>query len=96
MSVAAKTFDPAEQIRTEEDARLWLKEFEADGTSGEFASAVGDIARAYGMAQLAKQTGIPADVLFAALNRYPPDMSELAPILEAMGVSVDKPADAAE
>ncbi len=96
MPIEGNLFDPAERINSEEEASLWLKEFEQDGTPTEFVSAIGDVARAYGIVALAKQTGIPAGKLFAALNRYPPQMEDLAPILEALGVSTAKHSDAAE
>jgi probable addiction module antidote protein len=85
--VELSRFDPAENIDTPEDARLWLKQFEPDGTPTEYAGALGDVARAYGMAQLARETGIPVEQLFEALNRYPPRLEDLRPILEKLGVA---------
>lgn len=100
MTETAKRFDPAEGIRDAEEARLWLKEFESDGTPAEFVSALNDVVRAFGMARLAEEIGIPADKLFKALNRYPPRLHELRPILERLGVRPSSqsqvPKDAAE
>jgi len=97
--VELSEWDPAERIKNAKDARAWLKEFEPDGTPEEFVAALGDVARAFGMAQLAKEVGIPADQLFAALNRYPPRLDDLRPILERLGVNPPDqslPKDAAE
>jgi probable addiction module antidote protein len=98
--VELSKWDPAENIETPEDARLWLKEFEPDGTAAEFVRALGDIARAYGMAQLAKEIGISAEQLFEAVNRYPPQLAELLPLLEKLDIHPREPAaapkDAAE
>lgn len=91
-----RKWDPAERIADEDDARLWLKEFEADGTPAEFTAALGDVARALGMAQISAMTGIPAKALFEVLNGPNPEMSDLAPILEALGVSARRHSDAAE
>jgi probable addiction module antidote protein len=92
-----RKWDPAERISSIDDAKDWLKAFEDDGTPAEFTSALGDVARALGMAQIAKATGIPVKSLFEVLNQHPePGMTQLAPILEAMGIRLDRHSDAAE
>ena len=96
MTQKLSRFDPAEKIRSQDDARRWLKAFEDDGTPEEFAAALGDVARAYGMMRLAEEVGMPVDLLYAAVNRYPAELGALLPILEALGVSATKHSDAAE
>lgn len=97
MAELSRKWDPAERIANEDDARLWLSEFAADGTAPEFAAALGDVARALGMAQISRMTGIPREALFEVLNRHPaPEMSDLAPILDAFGVAANRHSDAAE
>lgn len=97
MAEPLRKWDPAERIKSPEDARDWLRQFEADGTPEEFADALGDIARAYGMMRLAEETGIPIETLYAAVNRRPIELDTLLPILEALGVKHSaSPANAAE
>jgi probable addiction module antidote protein len=70
-----------------QSSRQRLKQFEGDGSAEEFAVALGDIARAYGMMRIAEETSITVDALYAAVNGYPADLGTLLPILEAFGVS---------
>jgi probable addiction module antidote protein len=90
MSLELSKWDLAESIDSEEHARLLLEELLKDGTPAEIASVIDDIARAYGMAQLAKQTGLPVERFFTALNRVPgPNMVELLELAAALGANVD-------
>ena len=67
-----KTFpyDVAEQLRTPEEMAAyldaWLSDFPED--SAGIARAIGDVARAKGMSQLARDTGLSRESLYKALS----------------------------
>lgn len=85
-----REWDAAEVIRDAEDVHIYLEESAKSGDPAEIANAINSVARAYGIAQLAKESGIPAERIFAALNKYPgPDKAELRRLLDALGVSAD-------
>ena len=67
-----KTFpyDVAEQLRTPEEMAAYLDAWLTDAPedSAGIARALGDIARAKGMAQLARDTGLSRESLFKALS----------------------------
>jgi len=58
-------YDVAEHLRTREDMAAYLEASieEADGDAAFVAKALGDIARARGMAQMASDTGLPRESL---------------------------------
>jgi len=61
-------WDAAEYLKTEADMALYLDECAAEGDSRLIAAALGDIARARNMSQLAKDTGISRKGLYKALS----------------------------
>lgn len=61
-------WDPAEHLETEEDMALYLEAALEDGEPSLIAAALGDIARARGMTQLARDTGLGRESLYKALS----------------------------
>ena len=63
-------YDVAEHLRTREDMAAYLEASieEADGDAALVAKALGDIARARGMAQVARDTGLSRESLYKALS----------------------------
>jgi probable addiction module antidote protein len=89
-------WDPAESIRDDAEARIYLEEAAKGGDASELAETIGWVAKAYGMRQLADEAGIPVEKLYETLGRVPePKMSELLAILESLGVATTH-SDAAE
>lgn len=68
-------YDVAEHLRTPEDMAAYLEASleEADGDAAFVAKALGDIARARGMKQVASDAGLSRESLYKALsgNRSP-------------------------
>lgn len=62
------TYDAAEFLETDEDIIAYLNAALEDGDTALVTAALGDIARARGMTQLAKETGITRDGLYKALS----------------------------
>ena len=63
-------YDVAEHLRTPEDMAAYLEACleEADGDAACIAKALGDIARAMGMAQVARDAGLSRESLYKALR----------------------------
>lgn len=64
----ATKWDASEYFESEADIAAYLNAALEDGDTSVIATALGDIARAKGMAQLAKETGITRDGLYKALS----------------------------
>ncbi len=63
-------YDVAEHLRTTEEMAAYLEATleEADGDAATIAKALGDIARAKGMAQVARDAGLSRESLYRALS----------------------------
>ena len=84
-----KTFNPLDYLKTEEDFRLALKAaFEEDPGDGSLiAATLGDIAKARGMTQLAKETGLARESLYRALSgKGNPEFATIIKVTRALGV----------
>lgn len=74
----AMTYDAAEFLETDEDIVAYLN------------AALGDIARARGMTQLAKDTGITRDGLYKALSPTGnPSFGTVQKVVKALGYKLD-------
>ncbi len=58
-----RTWDPAEHLETDVDMAAYLEAALEEGDASLFAAALGDIARAKGMTQLARETGLGREKL---------------------------------
>lgn len=70
MTLKLRKWDSAEYLKTEEDMVLYLEACmeEAGDDAAFIAKALGTIARARGMSQLAKDTGLGRESLYKALS----------------------------
>lgn len=87
--VKTSTYDVAEHLRTPEEMAAyldaWLEEA-PDDVSG-IARALGDIARAKGMSQVAKEAGLSRESLYRALSEGGnPSFSTVLKVARALGV----------
>lgn len=81
-------WDAVEHLRTKEDMFLYLKETmkEADGDSDFIVEVLGDIARAYGMTRLSRDTGLGRESLYKALSgEGNPSFSTVVKVMDALG-----------
>lgn len=86
-----KTFNPLDYLKAEEDFRLALKAaFEEDPGDGSLiAATLGDIAKARGMTQLAKETGLARESLYRALSgKGNPEFATIIKVTRALGVQM--------
>lgn len=81
------TWDPAKHLETEEDMAIYLEAALEDGDPALVAAALGDIARARGMSQLAKETGLGRESLYKALSPTGnPEFSTIMKVVQALGI----------
>ena len=86
----ATKWDASEYLATEEDMAAYLNAALEDGDISVVAAALGDIARAKGMTQLAKETGITRDGLYKALSPTGnPSFSTIQKVVKALGFKFD-------
>jgi probable addiction module antidote protein len=82
-------YSVADYAESEEEMAAFLDACieEAGENAGYVAAALGDIARARGMAQLAKETGISREGLYKALSPDGnPSLSTVLKVLKALGL----------
>ena len=81
-SIKTTRYDAAEFLRTPEDMAAYFEAALAEGDPQIIASALGDIAKAQGMAQVAREAGLGRESLYKSLS--PDGNPELATILKVV------------
>ena len=84
-------YDTADYLKTEEDMVLYLQACmdEAGDDAAFIAAALGDIARARGMSQLAKDTGLGRESLYKALSgEGNPSFGTILKVMHALGLKL--------
>src|SRR4051794_33346474 len=80
-------WDSAEHLQTEEDMAAYLEAALEEGDPSLIAAALGDIARAKGMTQLARETGLGRESLYKALSPSGnPELATVLKVLKALGL----------
>ena len=82
-------YDVAEHLRTPEEMAAYLEASlaEAKGDAAFVAKALGDIARAHGMSEIAKASGITREALYKALRAdAQPRFDTISRVCTALGV----------
>lgn len=67
-SVDTRIWDPAEHLETDEDILAYLDAALEEGDPALIAAVLGDIARAKGMSQIARDSGLARESLYKALS----------------------------
>ena len=81
-------WDPSEDIETEEDIAYYLDAI-IDEDPALLPVALGDVARAIGMTEVARKTGIAREALYTALSEAGnPTYSTIRKVLDAYGVKI--------
>lgn len=84
-----RPYDVAEHLRTPEDMALYLDACieESDGDPAFVVKALGDIARAKGMTDLARATGLGRESLYKALSGdRSPEFGTIMKVAKALGL----------
>ncbi len=84
-------YDVAEHLRTLEEMAAYLEACleEADGDAAFVAKALGDIARAKGMSQVARDAGLSRESLYKALSgERSPGFDTILKVIRALGLKL--------
>jgi len=84
-------YDVAEHLRTPEEMAAYLEACleEAKGDAAFIAKVLGDIARAKGMSQVARDSGLSRESLYKALSGAPsPDFDTVLKVVRALGIKL--------
>jgi len=84
-------YDVSEHLRTPEEMAAYLEAClaEADGDAAFIAKALGDIARAKGMAQVARDAGLSRESLYKALSgERSPGFDTILKVIGALGIKL--------
>ena len=84
---ATRPWDAAEHLQTEEDMVAYLEAAFEEGDPALIAAALGDIARAKGMTQVARETGLGRESLYKALSaQCNPEFATILKVVQALGL----------
>jgi probable addiction module antidote protein len=91
MITTTSPYDVTEQLRTPEEMAAYLEACieEADGDAAFIAKALGDIARAQGMTQVARDSGLSRESLYKALSgERSPSFDTILKVVSALGLQL--------
>ncbi|MDA0745513.1 MAG: putative addiction module antidote protein [bacterium] len=85
--VQTRPWDVTEYLKTREDMADYLEAVLEDGDPGLVAAALGDIARAKGMSEIARETGLGRESLYKALSQEGnPEFATVLKVVQALGL----------
>jgi len=91
MKTKTSPWDVAEHLRTPEEMAAYLEACieEAHGDAAFIAKALGDIARAQGMTQVARESGLSRESLYKALSgERSPSFDTILKVVSALGLKL--------
>ena len=92
--VKTKRWDPAEHIRNDEDAAVYLDVALKEGDYQDVAWALGVISKAKGMASVAEATGLGRESLYKALSpNGNPEFATVLKVVHALGLRLSAEVD---
>lgn len=84
---ATRPWDAADHLETQEDVVAYLEAAFEDGDPALIAAALGDIARAKGMSQIARDAGLGRESLYKALSpEGNPEFATIIKVVHALGL----------
>jgi len=89
------SFDPAEVLTSDEAIAAFMADAFESGDAGYIAHALGAVARAKGMAQIAGQTGLSREQLYRSFSeRGNPTLKTTLAVMKALGIELTAKAQA--
>lgn len=80
-------WDPAEHLKNDADMAAYLEAALEEGDPAVVAAALGDIARAKGMSDIARETGLGRESLYKALSAEGnPEFATILKIMKVLGL----------
>jgi probable addiction module antidote protein len=85
--IEIRSWDAAEHLETEEDMAAYLDAALEDGDPTLVVAVLGDIARAKGMTQIAREAGLGRESLYKALSTNGnPEFATILKVVRALGL----------
>ena len=82
-------WDPADNLKTEDDMAAYLEAALDEGDPALITAALGDIARAKGMTQIARDAGLGRESLYKALSPLGnPEFATILKVVAALGLKL--------
>jgi probable addiction module antidote protein len=89
MAEKLTTYDPAEDLTTDEAVAAFMAEAFHTNDVGYIAHALGVVARARGMAQIASQTGLSREQLYRSFSENGnPTLKTTLAVMRALGIEL--------
>jgi probable addiction module antidote protein len=89
MVLKTTQWDPSEYLDSPEEISAYLEAAFEDGDPALIAAALGDIARAIGMTEMAARAGVTREALYKALSPTgDPRLSTLLGVIKALGLKL--------
>jgi probable addiction module antidote protein len=89
MTERLSTYDPAEDLGSDEAIAVFMAEAFQTNDAGYIAHALGVVARAKGMAQIAGQTGLSREQLYRSFSeKGNPTLKTTLAVMNALGVQL--------
>ncbi len=86
-TTATLVWDPADHLQSREDMAAYLQAALEEGDPALIAAALGDIARAKGMSQVARDAGLGRESLYKALSPAGnPEFATILKVVKALGL----------
>ena len=87
--IESRPWDPAAYLKSDEDIAHYLEAAFEDGDPSLVAAALGDVARAKGMAQIAEAAGLGRESLYKALSKKGnPEFGTVLKVMHALGLKL--------
>ncbi|MBW2100694.1 MAG: putative addiction module antidote protein [Deltaproteobacteria bacterium] len=87
MNTKTRIWDAVEHLETDEDIAAYLDAAMEDGDLPLITAVLGDIARAKGITEIVRQTGLDRDSLYKALSAEgKPEFDTILKIVHALGL----------
>jgi probable addiction module antidote protein len=95
-TIKTRPFDPARYLKTDEAIDAYLDEAFQTGDAAFIADALGVVARARGMTQVARDAGVSRESLYRALSdKGSPELATVLKVMKALGLRLAATRDAA-
>ncbi|MDA5634291.1 MULTISPECIES: addiction module antidote protein [Rhizobium/Agrobacterium group] len=86
MPLVTRDYDAARYLDSDEALAAYIADATESGDAQELAHALGVVARAKGMTDLSRQTGLPRQTLYKALSgEGNPELATIAKVADALG-----------
>lgn len=96
MTEKLSKYDPAEDLETDEAIAVFMAEAFKTNDVAYISHALGVVARAKGMAQIARQTGLSREQLYRSFSeKGNPTLKTTLAVMKALGVQLTAKTDAA-